>query len=594
MSRHRPRAPVRHSSVRALVGVLERTRADFGARAAAGKLSALAALGRRAVRDPRLLLRLHEVAAFLRAYPDTPAVLGAAEALLETVGGRVRALRGRDRAGALEGSGLAGTTVRCPLSHAAAGWLAHRFPAHAELDWEDPDTARGLERLLPFLSGLAAEEALVEASVPARAWVSALRGRTPESDLRWVLRRLGRGPGTAARRALYDAGELGVRWDLGETRASRTRARVPTARVFFQRTPLVRWRGRSRRRLLDLRVQVHEPSPGAARRLLDTARAAVLVRHREVHAFNFADPRALVLAEVGRGVTIAWFGVRRPHRLPLRAHHGYLVLKNGIPVGYGDASLLFDRVEIAYNIFDTYRHGESAFIFVRLLAFLRQALGVRAALLSPFQIGHDNPEAIQSGAFWFYYKLGFRPRSGALRRLALAERRRIEAATGYRSSPGTLARLAEGGMLLSLDRHAGLASRDFDAGRLGRHAAAARPDPAPGQRASESTAARVARRLGAVGWRRWPRSERAAFEGLAPLLDAIPGLGRWPGAARAALVAVARAKGGPREADYLARLLRHHRLRAALLALGSAARPGRAAGLHSASSSSRRSSSRPK
>ena len=585
MAAHPARRVLSVVPVRALVDLVDRTKHHFTPAATAAKRAALADLAGRTIRDARVLLRLHEALAFLRAYPDGPEILEATQGLLGTVGDRIRALLASGRGRALEETGLAGTTVRCPLSYPAARWLARRFPDAAELDWDDADAVRGLDVLLPFLAGLAEEEVPVEASVPARAWLAAIKGTAGGSDLRWLLDRLDPGPGAAARRVLYDVRELGVRWDLGETPASRTRAGIRVPRVFFHRGPLLRWRGPLRRRLGGPRAPVRQPAPREAMALLDASRAAVLVRYREVHAFNFADPRDLVVAEAGRGVAIVWFGVRAPHRLPLRAHYGYLVLKNGVPVGYGDASLLFDWVEIAYNIFDTFRHGESAFIFARLLAFLHQTFGVREVHLNPYQVGHENPEAIDSGAFWFYYKLGFRPKRRELRRLAVTERRQVTDTPGYRSSPEALARLAEGGMFVALDARAGAASRDFDAGRLSRCAAAHAAHA--GHRSRErGIAAYVARRLGSDGWRRWPRPERIAFERLAPVLAAIPDLERWSGAERRALVGLARAKGGPREADYLRRMRADCRLRASLLALGCAR--------YSSSSSSRRSSSRPK
>jgi hypothetical protein len=62
--------------------------------------------------------------------------------------------------------------------------------------------------------------------------------------------------------------------------------------------------------------------------------------------------------------------------------------------------------------------------------------------VDPYQIGHENEEAIESGAFWFYYKLGFRPASTEHARLALREEEKIARTPGYRTSPATLRRLA--------------------------------------------------------------------------------------------------------------------------------------------------------
>jgi hypothetical protein len=69
-------------------------------------------------------------------------------------------------------------------------------------------------------------------------------------------------------------------------------------------------------------------------------------------------------------------------------------------------------------------------------------------------------------------------------------------------------------------------------------------------------------------WRTWPQGERLAFERLAPVLGAISDLPDWSVRERRALVDVIRAKGGPREADYLRRMQAHVRLRDSLLRLG--------------------------
>ncbi len=549
------------ASTAALVAELDRVKSRFGAGDRAAKREALAALATRHIPDVPGLLRFHDALCFLRAYPGDPGLLSTVERALERFGARVTARRvegGDGAVRALEETGVARTTVYCPLSHPALRWLAERFPTAAEIDWDDAETEERVGKLLPLVLALADEEALVEVGTSTRAWLQAAKRGDPRSDLAWLLARVRRGLPDPARRLVERWLELRTVWRLGDDAGSRTLAARPGPRIFFHRRDLLRWRGPLGRRLPGGRIVVRRAARDEAAALLDAARAAVVVRYREVHSFNFADPRDVLVADVGRGVRLAWFGLLPAHRLPLRAHYGYLVVKNGVPVGYGDASLLFDWVEIAYNIFETFRQGESAFIFVRLLAFLYQRFAVRAFHLSRYQIGHANDEAIASGAFWFYSKLGFRPTRPDLLQLAREERRRIARAPGARSSRRTLERLAEGGMFLAIGRRARDAAA-FDAGRVGRAAAAC---------SGRGVTTAVARWLGAPRWRRWPSTERAAFDRLAPILAAIPGLARWPPRQRRALVAVIRAKGGGEEAGYLRLMRRHRRLRAGVLRLG--------------------------
>ena len=63
-------------------------------------------------------------------------------------------------------------------------------------------------------------------------------------------------------------------------------------------------------------------------------------------------------------------------------------------------------------------------------------------LIDPYQLGHENEEAIESGSFWFYYKLGFRPESPEVARLAEREQQKIASQPGYRTRPATLRKLA--------------------------------------------------------------------------------------------------------------------------------------------------------
>jgi hypothetical protein len=72
----------------------------------------------------------------------------------------------------------------------------------------------------------------------------------------------------------------------------------------------------------------------------------------------------------------------------------------------------------------------------------RRLFGSQTFVIGPYRLGHANREAIDSGAWWFYYKLGLRPRAPAARRLARGELRRWRADRAYRSSRARLEALA--------------------------------------------------------------------------------------------------------------------------------------------------------
>ena len=76
--------------------------------------------------------------------------------------------------------------------------------------------------------------------------------------------------------------------------------------------------------------------------------------------------------------------------------------------------------------------------------------------LDPYQIGFENEEGIESGAFWFYRKLGFRPTQPDALQLALKEEEKIRTRKKYRTPSATLRKLARSPMIFELDeRHKG-------------------------------------------------------------------------------------------------------------------------------------------
>lgn len=93
-------------------------------------------------------------------------------------------------------------------------------------------------------------------------------------------------------------------------------------------------------------------SARAGSKLIDVAMASLAVRHRETNHFNCANPKEVYLADVGMGLSIAVFGLHEKDRYPLECTVGYLIVSNGVPIGYGGASALFRHVNTGINIFD--------------------------------------------------------------------------------------------------------------------------------------------------------------------------------------------------------------------------------------------------
>jgi hypothetical protein len=302
-------------------------------------------------------------------------------------------------------------------------------------------------------------------------------------------------------------------------------------------------------------------------------REATAVRYREFYTFTFADPASVVSARPGRGVELFLLGVTPERRLPLRAAYGGFVVKNGVPVGYIEGLAFAERLEIGFNLYYTFREGESAWIYAQVLRLHRDALGVTSFSIDPYQLGFENDEAIDSGAFWFYRKLGFRPTDAGVARDVAREESRLARDPGYRSSPARLRRMVEHNVLYEVPggthpagewdrfhvREIGLAVNRRMRREFGGSAA----------RLRQAAERRVAAALGMA----IPRAPvvRRSFSELALVLDLIPDLARWSPAERRSAAEIVRAKSGPSERAYLRGLQRHARLRRALIRLGTRA-----------------------
>jgi len=558
-----------------LLARLEEAKRRFGPKSGAPVERLLDQLARRRFADADSLIRFHEILLFLRAYPHGEKVLRRVEQLLSSFAPRVEHIR---RSGVdmitfdyVEYSGIAGTELIGTFGYSLARWLEARFPSRVSIDWQGYERGERLGHALPRFLPLLYEDSLVEANVPYTEWLRAAEGRGAR-DLRWLLRRFAELPiSDREKTELFDALELKIRWKLDDSRAARTHSKHPVRKVFYHEAPLIR------RSDVSLAKEIDSPpltlkrlSRARGERMIDMLREAVTVRYRELYGITHGDPDTVVQASVGRGVEIFLWGLLRERRLPLRAYHAGFTLKNGVPVDYIEGISLFDRMELGFNLFYTFRDGESAWIYAQVLRVLRQLTGVRCFSVDPYQIGFNNEEAIESGAFWFYRKLGFRPTRSELARMSEAEERKMARKPGYRSPARVLRKLSEGNVVYEIPgsprgywdgfhiRNLGLAvqrrmSKRFDG------------DRAKITRASMEQAARAldidAGELKSPAFR--------AFADLALVLALIPDLSRWTGPEKRGVIRIARAKMGADESEYLRLLQGHSRLRDAVRQLGS-------------------------
>jgi hypothetical protein len=416
----------------------------------------LAAISKTRFRDPADLIRLHETLLFLRAYPRSGEVARWADEILFSFADRI----GDDLEPfeAPEVSGIAGTSLTAVFSYEVARRLAARYPRAVEIAWDrydEPDRMGNvIRRFLPMLD----EDFPVEAHVPFQQWIAQAHHRGV-TDLEWLLEQLTTLP-AEMRTVQFESMQAPLTWRMGTSRASRSRLRLPVRSLYLQREPLLRRSDVSLALELDADpLPIRRLALPETRRILDLILDTSAMRYRELYGFSHPEESAVFHAAAGRGVDIYFFGVPPAWRLPLRGYHGGMFFKNGVPAGYVELLSLFERAEVGFNLYYTFREGESAWIYARLLRLFRQVLGVTCFSVDPYQIGHENSEAVDSGAFWFYRKLGFRATNQEVARLVEREENRMRQTPVYRSSRRTLERLAEGYILYEMP---GTESGDWD------------------------------------------------------------------------------------------------------------------------------------
>ncbi len=298
------------------------------------------------------------------------------------------------------------------------------------------------------------------------------------------------------------------------------------------------------------------------------ARAAMVTRERDLDAFVNADPRDVRLIHDGAGLEFAMIGQRPDRRLMLESVYGFLILKSGIPVGYLLSGSLFGSSEVALNIFPAFRGGETPKIYARCLAMLSEMFGSTAFMVPPYQMGYGNPEGLESGAWWFYYKLGFRPEDSYVKQVVRRELRRLRR-KGYRSSLATLDELASEPMYwYPGGRRPDVIGR-IDLGLIGERVSRylARRFGSDRAKAEEACAAEVMDLLKPRARDGRSAGERLAWRRWAPLVQSLPGVSRWSAGEKRALADVIYAKGGKRESDFVSLFDDHSKLRSAVFRL---------------------------
>jgi hypothetical protein len=538
---------------------------QFGPAKAKQKLRLLREIVKVESLSSRRIVRLHDALYFLRAYSDNSGVLQAVHACISALRRVVESHTGEDPLHpSLLNTGVPASSSAYSYSHAILERLVELHPGALEIDWEAEFDDRPLSDALVLTIARGEMRGLEDGYVALDEWLEHNRTEAGETDLEVVLRLFRSSSLTPEQQEhVFEACDVPVTYHLRDPGTGRCEVGVEPKRPTYQRKPIPRETFPLRSPILRPPKRSSRLSPRAGRSMLDLSVRALCSRNLEIYPLIYANPEEVAVVDCGRGLQVVLTAMLPRFREVPETLLFFLILKNGVPIAYGPASVFLGCCEMGMNLFPEFRGGEVRFFYSQLMHSLYHLAGVRYFFLTSYGMGEDNPEALKSGAFWFYRKMGFRATRPEVEALARAEEKIMRRSPGYRCSLATLRRLSHTEAHFDLSR--GACSPTHFA-RLGLAASRHVTERFDGDRARAQHVGgrRLAKALGATDFASWGGDEKIAVEQLAPVYGLIPDLHRWPVRDRRALLTAIRARGMHNDMAYARAVAAHERLRKAI------------------------------
>lgn len=534
---------------------------QFGKEAAASQAAMLEKISSYSISSAASIKAFHEVLLFIKAYPANAAVYRMAHAALERTAEAVhRIMQGHNQRqqSALSGTGIANTTTIAGFSYTITQWMVQQFGNAVSLEAASGDKETGaaiLHYLLPPVEyyystqGNSSLSHRLHALLGKEETLKKLTGLFDAPLLNGKLTDI-----------LYDQLQVFTTWQHDDPVFNRSFMTAPPYRVFYHA---------ALKKQFDPYSVIHQPgihsvplTAAQQQHLVSVARASLAFYHRETDPVTYADEQQLKLFAMGRGVTIALFTKIPGRRLSIESYTGYMVFKNGIPVSYGGGWIFGHRCKIGVNIYPPFRGGESSWLFTQVLRLFKQQFNIHRFIVRPYQFGKGNREGLKSGAFWFYYKLGFRPVEEAVAIIA------AEAAAHKHHTPvSTLKLFTTCNMEWSLTPQS---EKDSDiAAAASRAITRLVTDRYQGnrQRALTDALARARKWLPIPAHKKLNDIELHHLQQFGLVLQLIPHFPVWTAKEKKQTLQLVLAKAQREEGQYIRLLQQHHRFRSALAEL---------------------------
>lgn len=395
-------------------------------------------------KTPEQLFAYQEVLLFMLSHPDNQRVLQHCKKEIK----RIATILKTSDSATYQDSGLPFTNLQTRFSHDLMTWLHQQRECRLELDsFEDKGTA--LNELLR-LSLPAIERDETTAGLDNMSLLEALDIK-PQQQVSFLLDQFNAFHQQALTKDfLWESMKPFFTIRSVKSNFSRLENRIEIPSLYYHSELMKRFDANA---LLDAPLpQPEKLNAEQASQVIKTIRYSLALTLRETDPATYIEPQSLRLYHLERGISVALYGMQADRQLALQSYVGYTLFKNAYPIAYGGSWIFGQRANFGLNIFEAFRGGESGYVMCQLLRTYLHAFSLTHIEVEPYQYGLDNPDGIASGAFWFYYKYGFRPVDVALNELAQREHHKIQTKKGYRSHEKILLRFTECNIALHRER----------------------------------------------------------------------------------------------------------------------------------------------
>lgn len=407
-----------------------------------GKISLIHSISKLPFKNEQLLIDYHELLIFLAVYPENKEIKKLVDLAFLRITNFIKSNKKFQEKCA--DTSLPFTTIYTQFSHDLLIWMNNYKQCNIGIESFDKsgvDLNKLLRLTLPSL-----EQDLTTAGMNNEDLLYALNV-SKNKQLSFLLNEFSKlNSSPLVKDYLWESLLLNLSITSTDKRFSRAFNKLPNYPVFYQTEMLKKFD-----HLALMQQVLPEPkvlNNEATNELASIIKKSLVLTRRETDPSTFMDTSSLRFYELERGISVAIFGMNANRQMPIQSYIGYALFKNGFPVAYGGSWVLGKTAWFGLNIFDAFRGGESGYIMCQLLRVYKQVFDLDYIEVEPYQYGLGNLDGIKSGAFWFYYRYGFKPVDNEICKIAENEALKIKNKSGYRTNEKTLLKFTESNICL--------------------------------------------------------------------------------------------------------------------------------------------------